>query len=257
MFGKIRSMRLFGKKVYYFIHIYKTGGTTVKDMLHRNFHGNQIADLYYSQWGSTAQNKEILKVHEKMQLNREHLIVFGHFAYGAHKRSRRSYEYMTFVREPADRLVSTFYHLNRLDKAWQFRILNGLDEKINTEADLQSFFPNMEKYMAYSGIQNQQCMFLTGYEPEVIAQDPEHYAKEAINNITKDFSFIGLTEKFEESLKRLEGKLDLSTTSYDYKNFGSNKPRSFDLDSKIKKKVYETSKADAMIYEFVRDKYYS
>jgi hypothetical protein len=245
------------KKIIYFIHVYKTGGTTVKDLLHRNYSGDQIANLYYSPWGSSGHEEEFQRLPSLLEISKKTKVVYGHYLYGLHKNLKRPYKYYVFLRDPLQRIISTYYHLKRLDKEWQFRILRYLDERINSINDLDTYFPDIETYLDYKGIQNQQCMFLTGYMPEKINQDQKYYAKIAIENIKRDFAFTGVTEFFQESLGRLQSLLGLESTDFEYKNLGDNKPKIIDLDNKVLSKFYENSLADTMIYDFVKERYYS
>ncbi len=232
-------------KIIYFLHIYKTGGTTLNDMLFKNYLSNEIVNLYIP-YISTGQLGEIFKVRDNLQISKKAKIIYGHYAYGIHhKYSHLPYTYMCYVRDPFTRLVSTYYHLLRMDPNWQFQILSRLSPRY---LSLESVIDNLP---------NQQCMFITGETPAVIEKDQVYYAKMAIDNMERDFSFIGLQEEFEESLQRLKKILKLRTTEYSYKNLGTNKPENISNEKQLREIVYEKSKADLLIYEYAKKRFYS
>jgi len=245
------------RKIIYFVHIYKTGGTTINKLLYKNYKSEELIDLYIP-YMSTGQSGEIFDIHDKLLLTKKTKIVYGHYAYGIHlKNPMQPYTYMCFVRNSIDRLISTYYHLKRMDIEWQFRILNKLDPGIMSQQDVWSKFPDLASYLQYDGLQNQQCMFLVGLTPDIIEKDQEYYAKMAIDNIDRDFSFVGMQEEFEESLIRLKKILKLKTTDYEYMNLGVNKPQEISYDVKIREIVNEKSRADKIIYEYIKNKFYS
>ncbi|HNW69517.1 MAG TPA: sulfotransferase family 2 domain-containing protein [Bacteroidales bacterium] len=244
-------------KIIYFLHIYKTGGTTLNDLLFKNFSSNEIVNLYIP-YISTGQLGEIFKVRDNLQISGKTKIIYGHYAYGIHyKYSHLPYTYMCYVRDPFTRLVSTYYHLLRMDPDWQFQILSRLSPKYPSLEHVIENLPGFNEYADFKGLQNQQCMFITGETPAVIEKDQVYYAKMAIDNLDRDFSFIGLQEEFEESLQRIKKILKLKTTEYAYKNLGTNKPESIENLKNLKEIVYEKSRADCLIYEYAKKRFYS
>jgi len=244
-------------KIIYFLHIYKTGGTTLNDMLFKNFSESEIINLYIP-YISTGQLGEIFKVRENVNISKITKIVYGHYAYGIHKKyNHLPFTYMCYVREPYARLVSTYYHLLRMDSEWQFQILSRLCGDYTTVDSVIGKLPDLSTYLRYNGLQNQQCMFITGQTPLVINKDPVYYAKMAIDNLERDFSFVGLQEEFEESLRRLNKLLKLKTTEYSYKNLGINKPENISNEKQLREIVCENSKADLLIYEYAKKRFYS
>ncbi len=94
----------------------KTGGTTLSDVLVRNFPEAQR----FSGW-STETNSvlglhryaAIKECHDRLprQQRRALALLNGHVPFGVHAVFEQTAKYITLVREPADRAVSNFYYL--------------------------------------------------------------------------------------------------------------------------------------------------
>jgi hypothetical protein len=87
-----------------FLHVPKTAGTTINQILQRQYEPSQILYL-----GANAQasikDYQRLAEEEKKKIR----LVAGHTAFGFHKYTPGSSTYFTFLREPVARVVS-FYH---------------------------------------------------------------------------------------------------------------------------------------------------
>jgi Galactose-3-O-sulfotransferase len=99
-----------------FLHIGKTGGTTLSDVLVRNFPESRR----FSGWSTEAYSaiglyrySAIKEYHDRLPRDqrRSFALLNGHVPFGVHAIFEQSAKYITLVREPADRAVSNFYYL--------------------------------------------------------------------------------------------------------------------------------------------------
>jgi hypothetical protein len=238
-------------EIVYFLHIYKTGGTSINDMLARNNAKNKILFLY-NQKSNVGRVSDLTELYQSIDVPKTVEVVYGHYAYGIHKHISKKYTYMCFVREPFARTVSMYYHFLRLDPMWQALIRENYLKNENSEIE---GFASVESFIGNQEIHNQQCMFLTGFSTEEIAKDQEYYAKMAIENIKREFRFVGVNERFDESLREVSRLLKLKTTEYEYKNLGVNKPLQIENPKEIRDVVHDLSKADEIIYQYVKDNF--
>ena len=110
----------------------------------------------------------------------------GHLFYGIHEFLPQGATYITMLREPVARLLSSYYFVLR-------RPLNPLHRKLKREGlgveDCIRLFPDRN---------NTQCRFIAGVKDTSIAD--ERLLDMAKENLTKSFSVVGICERFEESL---------------------------------------------------------
>ena len=113
-------------------------------------------------------------------------VVRGHLFYGIHEFLPQGATYITMLREPVARLLSSYYFVLR-------RPLNPLHRKLKREGlgveDCIRLFPDRN---------NTQCRFIAGVKDTAIAD--ERLLDMAKENLTKSFSVVGICERFEESL---------------------------------------------------------
>jgi len=216
-------------------------------MLSRNYNESEIVFLYNKK-NNIGKISDLVELYQNIMIPDTAKLIYGHYAYGIHKNNKRPYTYMSFVREPFLRTVSMYFHYVRLDPEWQSKILYNYN---NPNVEDFFDFKSIESFFSNKGIHNQQCMFLTGVSTDEINRDQSFYAKLAIENIKRDFSFVGLNERFEESAARLSKILKLSTTKYQYRNKGVNKPTTIEESEKLKEIVLDLSKADKIIYQYI------
>src|SRR5438552_2491662 len=89
-----------------FLHIPRTAGTTFVRILERQYGAGAVLDLYDSTVGD--------RVAALTSGDMEHLrVVAGHFSFGAHRHLPGSCRYVTFLRDPVERVVSHYYFVRR------------------------------------------------------------------------------------------------------------------------------------------------
>jgi hypothetical protein len=122
-------------------------------------------------------------------------VVAGHFSFGLHTLTNRASTYGTMLRDPFDRIVSLYYHLRR----WPTYGLNWLERvglrSLEAETSLDDFISNYP----LPELDNDQTRRLAGEDPE-FGGCTRSLLGTAKSNLERHFSFIGITERYEESL---------------------------------------------------------
>ena len=98
-----------------FLHIGKTGGSTLSDVLVRNFAQSQRLGGWATNSNSALgfyRFSAIKECHDRLprRTQRSLALLNGHVPFGVHAIFEQSAKYITLVREPADRIVSMFYY---------------------------------------------------------------------------------------------------------------------------------------------------
>jgi len=121
----------------------------------------------------------------------------GHFAFGIHRflKRRINFCYLTLLRHPRDRIISLYRHLLYFDvpnpELHQTLVKNeiGLHEFAST--------------FALPELANDQTRRVAGIAGPCTRRDLE----QAKRRLTDDFAFVGLTERFDESVVLLKRQL--------------------------------------------------
>src|SRR5262249_19033084 len=92
-----------------FIHIPKAAGTSLRRVLEEAIPGDLGQNIYPEAEGISVEEFAALSPAE-----RDHLrFVMGHFSYGIHEGLTQPWRYVTMLRDPVDRYISSYHHAVR------------------------------------------------------------------------------------------------------------------------------------------------
>jgi hypothetical protein len=168
--------------MYAFVHIERTGGSTVISILRRSF-GTGHCDIRLplaKRPGDRPQHQldrrvvvdaEVLRRVTRVYRNLEGIAGHNVKPYGDLGRSNPEIRFFTFLRDPVARLRSHFLNARLTDHGPQ----------------------DFARWIAATWVHNWQTKMIAG-EPD---------AQKAIELLSTDFKFVGLTERFDESVLML------------------------------------------------------
>lgn len=173
-----------------FLHIKRTGGTSLWTMLWKPFPGGCRCLIYEEGLGKPTFD-EFTRAGARYRASFE--LIGGHMNFGLHCHIPQPCRYFTFMRPPVERVVSLHYHHRKEGDA---PCRATLEEFIATQA-------------APEEIDNGMTRALSGQNPP-FGECDESMLVRACENIDRHFAFVGLTQRFEESVSRLENTLGVS-----------------------------------------------
>lgn len=167
----------------YFIHVPKTGGSSIRTLITMNYQDSERLDLY----GSQPDIFERCQNAKKMQ--RELKLIQGHMPYGVHNYfNHTNPNYYFFLREPVARTISDINHCCRNPQHGFYDILGApelnLMQRVQLAKDIIYYRNNMTHYIS-------EVFFAS----EVGLTDL-HRAIDRVWNC----KFVGITEQSEKSL---------------------------------------------------------
>jgi hypothetical protein len=168
--------------------------------------------------------------------------LFGHLNFGVHRIVAVDAKYITLLREPVSRVLSYYRHQRtRPDAPYHGHIKKGLSLK-QFVAERISFETN-----------NHMTRILAGHTGQGYLDD-ESVLDAALANLSRDFLGVGLTERFEESVR-----LILTALGWNDQAAGLALPRlnrspdrsPVTLDSATRAAILRDNRLDARLYRTV------
>jgi hypothetical protein len=212
-----------------FLHIPKTAGTTLNRMIERQYSPFAIFTIDPHRIRATAERLKRLPEERRRRLR----VVRGHLPYGIHEFLPQGATYITLLREPVARVLSAYYFVLR-------RPLNPLHRKLKRERlrieDCLRLFPDR---------QNLQCRFIAGVEDTAI--NDERLLDIAKENLSKSFSVVGLSERFEESLMLMATTFAWEIPFYENCRVAKTRPQ---IDPGTVEMIRDYNRFDLELYEF-------
>jgi hypothetical protein len=234
-----------------FVHIPKTAGATVQNMLAAAYTraGVHGAGNYMRAPEATIRRVEGWS-------RRGGLVTIGHVPYPVFRdRLRADTRYMTFLREPVDRVLShyfrhTFAKDARVEKSIR-RPARAQDPASNREERWKIGLDLLPDALAERPeLSNLATRFLCD-DPDPPGELPEIAIYGAKANLRR-FAFVGIQEQFEQSVERLQAMLGLNVARQDYEDqhVSLDRPRVEDLSAEQRALILEHNQLDAELYEF-------
>ena len=227
------------KDLFIHLHIPKTGGTTLRDIIHRQYRSKQILEI-----PKLEKSESIIKEISGSKIN-QLIMIQGHLKYGIHKIFHRNTKYFVIIRNPIHRVLSTYYYV------------------LNQTNNPQNLSTSNNQMTIYDFVQSGVNPFLINGQTQLIAgktsksNDPlirsEELFLKAKYNIDNHFIFIGITELFDESILLLKNLLNWTTPYYSRANRTKKKPNYNEISPEIRSFIEEHNQLDQKLYEAARE----
>src|SRR2546421_4420419 len=188
-----------------FLHIPKTAGTTLNRIIEWQYSPLAIFTMDPYRIRATPERLKRLPERRRRRLR----VVRGHLFYGIHEFLPQGATYITMLREPVARFLSSYYFILR-------RPLHPLHRKLKKQQ------LGVEDYLRLTPHrQNFQCQLIAGVEKR--AADDERLLEIAKEHLTNSFSVVGISERFEESLMLIAKTFDWEVPYYENRKVSKNR----------------------------------
>jgi len=172
------------KKIF-FLHIPKTAGTSLREIIIKNY-GIENCYFIYSK-GAGFNTLDDFKSLDKQKINK-YKVFMGHVTYNTELFKDIDAEFVTFIRNPIDRIISYYQH-----------IMNNDTKFAEQKVSLLRYLENSKDIQLH----NHQVRVLSNLRNLPITNKHLVHAKQ---NYKNKFLLVGLVEDFHESIKILSKK---------------------------------------------------
>ncbi|GAM19024.1 hypothetical protein SAMD00019534_021990 [Acytostelium subglobosum LB1] len=230
------------QKPHIFVHIAKTAGSSLGNIFKRN----ERRDQFSHYWVHPGKHElEFVAGHKST--------IFGHIRFGLHFYYRdmhpnrvtlrddglNPYSYMTMMREPVDRVISHYYYhrQNKRDPGHALAMKYTLQEWLERSP----------------AANNEQARMLCGVAP------PEYIDNESLtetcahHHLKYTYKFVGLTEKFPESLVLLTHYAGFQAIRFSKINTGTQRPSVSEVPVEIVEEIKRRNYMDIELYNIAKE----
>lgn len=222
-----------------FLHIPKTAGSTFHTILGERYPTVTTMNLF----GSRYSDPEIKRFIELPEVTKSKIkLLKGHMPFGLHQYLPGTSKYISILRDPVERIISQYYYI-----------------KANTHNPLHETLvgKNMSISQIVSsgvsiGLNNGQCRFLNGdISQYAFNQCDEGMLNNVKENIRKHYLWLGITERFDESLLVLSKKIGWQNPPY-YFRHNTSKTRTKKSGTSLEdiNTIQEFNQLDITLYDY-------
>ncbi|WP_164716638.1 sulfotransferase family 2 domain-containing protein [Paenibacillus whitsoniae] len=218
------------------LHVPKTGGTTMRSLVRRQFDRSKIKEIY-PHFGMADSINQIhdMTPEEKTAIN----CLQGHFVYGVHVYFQRPVQYIAMLRDPVEHIISTYYYIKGDPNHPYYQ------ELTTNNITLDNFHEWRSQY--FTELNNSQTRYMAGVASrELLPEDLEAAKK----NVREQFALVGLTERFDESVFLLNKTLAWNIVTYRSQNVTAVRPKQKELPHDLIQRIRENNKLDVELYNF-------
>lgn len=208
------------------LHMPKTGGTTLKNIIKRNIHPSLNYDVYENH----QQREKKLKDLSQKRLS----CIQGHFPFGIHQYFTNPCTYITLLREPTQRIISEYYFIRSLPRHDQHQKVIKM---------------SLQEYQQQSQNMNLQTRLLSG---EIENSLTTNHLEQAKANIEEYFSVVGITEMFNESIFLMRKRFGWKNINYKKQNVTRKRPSFEKMSVKTINSIKENNHLDMNLYFFAK-----
>ena len=225
-----------------FIHIPKTGGSTLHSVINRNYRSRSLLNV--------KNDREAEKIAELNVNNLKKIqVVKGHMAFGHHKHfpNPKDFTYITMLRDPVKRIISNYYF-----------ILSRPQHYLHHELSSNNY--SLKDYVQ-SGIvnntENAQVRLLGNciYVPH--GKIDRTMLEQAKKNIKTHFYLASVNQFFDETILFLKEEFQWKFSFYVRQNVTGHGVKPSDLDQDTLATIKAYNSLDMELYDLVKEDFKS
>ena len=217
-----------------FLHIPKAAGTTLTQILDRQYSTQEILPSYKNS-KPRFDKLSSLSTPEKYQIK----LIRGHFPFGVHEMLPQHSTYITMLRDPIKRVISNYYFAKKTPSHRLYETINqegmSLEEYITSEINPQ--------------LNNGQVRLISGNTDVAYGKCTNEILEKAKHNLKTYFSVVGTVENFDRTLIALREILGYKNICYTKANTNQSN-KSNHIDNKLINLIKNYNILDIELYNY-------
>jgi hypothetical protein len=228
-----------------FLHIYKTGGLSLRNLILRSCRGQKHLDTGLGEV-TTLQWKDYLKKLRELPPDKlaDYRLFMGHMPMGLHEVLPEGARYVAFLRDPVSRMISYFRMQHR----------RGLIPAFSTiDPSRQDW--NLPDPLLLRTLDNGQTRILAGADLDLpFGGCTENHLRAAQANLDRHFDLVGLTEDFPLSLALLRRLYGWKWHFYIPRNVAPSPEAESRLPSEVIQEMRQLNRFDIELYHYAKQR---
>ncbi len=228
-----------------FLHIPKSGGTTLHAIIERQYPSDRIYTVDGAHVRESIAAFKALPEAERRRL----LVLKGHMSFGLHAWLPQPSTYITLLRDPVERAISHYYHILRTPHHTHHPTL--VSQNGETRMSLHEFVLAGVSRI----VDNGQVRALCGREDVPYGGCTADMLAQAQANIEDYFTLVGFTERFDETLVLLKRAFGWKVDAYLRRNVGKNRPATDSVPPETLRLLTEMNEFDIALYRYAEERF--
>lgn len=232
-----------------FLHISKTGGTTLRSIIEKQYLPETIYDIDPSYFVSNPDlyqeviterigKLEAMSDEEKRRIR----CIFHPTSYGIHEILPQTSRYVTLLRDPIDHYISNFYFAYN-------RPSHSLHQEIMSKGI------TLDTFHEHFGVDNVQTRRISAYEPidsfhRVHSVLPDDALEQAKKNLKDGIAIVGLLDQFDESVLLMQEEFGWKNVTYLTRNVASKRKGVDDISDSLRESLAALLAPDIALYKY-------
>jgi hypothetical protein len=227
-----------GAKRVIFLHIPKTAGTTLRQIVRRQYPAESIFTFDETHRFDDFQR---LRDAQKAEIR----LLGGHMIFGLHRFMPGPSTYFTVLREPVERVISDYYFVRNTP------VHHHYDFITSRNLSLEEFIESGEARIMTDNGQTRSLSDEWWNLP--FGECTEKVLEQAKKNLREYFAVVGLIERFDETLLMLKRAFGWQNVYYARVNVNPSRPTKDELPQTTLDLIAEQNWLDLHLYEYAKE----
>ncbi|WDP89724.1 MAG: sulfotransferase family 2 domain-containing protein [Desulfobacter sp.] len=219
-----------------FQHIPKTAGTSLSPLFVSQF----VRDQVFVCGSKDGVLTDFVNLEEDRRL--QFKLLTGHVDYGIHHHLKEGAKYIAFLRDPVERVLSHYYFIKSEKKHGYHNLAQkmGIDEFLK-----KGMRPRLNNCMV---------RMISGVNP-LYGQCDESMLEAAVNNISKNYIFIGFVSRLDDSVRNLVDLMGWQPIEVKWLNVTRKRPAVGSLTKQTLSLIQRHNSLDIELYNIMRSRF--